>query len=309
MKLRKLILAPIAAAVMSFGVAGPAAAATTPFWISPGIHDQYGNPLRTTNSDGENTWGTATFETFTNKNYIALTLTNTSAPLISVGQAFTGILFNTTPNVTFTDVRVLAGEEYMIDANGNKSVYQTTTIYQPVSTPVTVITYCTSTTSTNCTPKANKTHAVLHSTTTYTTTQVPKLTTSEVPEQAWYLGVDVPQPPAEQGLSVFGNGQPHNSLLPMQDSYADTNASIKGNGPHNPFYLGSVTFALYTTNLSSTGGTDGISIDQNSVYFEFGTKPDVLLAVPEPETYAMMLAGLGLMGFIARRRKQSNAAA
>lgn len=25
---------------------------------------------------------------------------------------------------------------------------------------------------------------------------------------------------------------------------------------------------------------------------------------PEPDTYAMMLAGLGLMGFVARRRKQ-----
>ena len=30
--------------------------------------------------------------------------------------------------------------------------------------------------------------------------------------------------------------------------------------------------------------------------------------IPEPETYAMLLAGLGLMGFVARRRKQSRAA-
>lgn len=32
-------------------------------------------------------------------------------------------------------------------------------------------------------------------------------------------------------------------------------------------------------------------------------------AVPEPETYAMLLAGLGLLGFAARRRKQKLAAA
>lgn len=33
----------------------------------------------------------------------------------------------------------------------------------------------------------------------------------------------------------------------------------------------------------------------------------LIAAVPEPETYAMMLAGLGLLGFVARRRKQKAA--
>ena len=39
-----------------------------------------------------------------------------------------------------------------------------------------------------------------------------------------------------------------------------------------------------------------------------GTVNFTVNAVPEPETYAMMLAGLGLMGFMARRRKQKLAA-
>jgi hypothetical protein len=33
----------------------------------------------------------------------------------------------------------------------------------------------------------------------------------------------------------------------------------------------------------------------------------ITAAVPEPETYAMMLAGLGMLGFVARRRKQKTA--
>lgn len=50
----------------------------------------------------------------------------------------------------------------------------------------------------------------------------------------------------------------------------------------------------------------------NGVLIPGGTMKGTLLntqtitaAVPEPETYAMLMAGLGLMGFIARRRKLS----
>ena len=34
-----------------------------------------------------------------------------------------------------------------------------------------------------------------------------------------------------------------------------------------------------------------------------GKSPSLAALIPEPETYAMLLAGLGLLGFIARRRK------
>ncbi|MDP3279668.1 MAG: FxDxF family PEP-CTERM protein, partial [Nitrosomonas sp.] len=37
----------------------------------------------------------------------------------------------------------------------------------------------------------------------------------------------------------------------------------------------------------------------NSVTFGY----EYIMAVPEPETYAMLLAGLGLIGFSARRRR------
>ncbi|MEO7107014.1 MAG: PEP-CTERM sorting domain-containing protein [Rhodoferax sp.] len=50
-----------------------------------------------------------------------------------------------------------------------------------------------------------------------------------------------------------------------------------------------------------------IAIGQPEYWHGFNVGSASVSAVPEPETYAMMLAGLGLMGAIARRRKSKNA--
>jgi hypothetical protein len=51
-----------------------------------------------------------------------------------------------------------------------------------------------------------------------------------------------------------------------------------------------------TMYIGFVGGTGGAGADQRITSFSVS-------AVPEPESYAMLLAGLGLIGFIARRRK------
>ena len=68
--------------------------------------------------------------------------------------------------------------------------------------------------------------------------------------------------------------------------------------------VGGYGFFDHSINLAFTLGKDGVLQDKESTVLSYEL---IMGAVPEPETYAMFMAGLGLMGFIARRRKNGQA--
>jgi hypothetical protein len=59
------------------------------------------------------------------------------------------------------------------------------------------------------------------------------------------------------------------------------------------------------TNTLKTGGPVTGSWECTNCGAVRGVTGGFAQAVPEPETYAMMMAGLGLLAFVARRRKQA----
>jgi len=76
-------------------------------------------------------------------------------------------------------------------------------------------------------------------------------------------------------------------------------------GPLTFSDLASADF-LHTAILSSVGVSDGAgnALANFTITTGSGRAFPVAAAIPEPESYAMMLAGLGLLGFFARRKKQ-----
>ena len=104
-----------------------------------------------------------------------------------------------------------------------------------------------------------------------------------------------------------------------------TNAPKKGKVDQRFSFNQTSTWTIANVNLTDFTGTSAttssnkptpiygvISVSPYTLT-GFGSTPSnwvalapVVSAVPEPETYAMLLAGLGLVGFTARRRKASN---
>jgi len=81
------------------------------------------------------------------------------------------------------------------------------------------------------------------------------------------------------------------------DENDDMIFDLSGQGQSQTFILESsrYTFMAVASGFKGTGNTSWGGYD---IKISFNTSP-----VPEPETYAMLLAGLGVVGMVARRRK------
>lgn len=88
---------------------------------------------------------------------------------------------------------------------------------------------------------------------------------------------------ADDDSQVYING---NQVIDDADGFATFNATID---IASYLHAGQNLIAVVATDTYCCGRTFGAQID--------------VAAVPEPETYAMLLSGLGLLGFVARRRK------
>ena len=68
---------------------------------------------------------------------------------------------------------------------------------------------------------------------------------------------------------------------------------------------GNHTLSIYGLESCCDGGQQAQFKAGNSNFTSFSSTDGLVSAVPEPTTYAMLLIGLGLLGFTARRKQEA----
>lgn len=101
--------------------------------------------------------------------------------------------------------------------------------------------------------------------------------------------------------AVPGNGAPFTPSAAAATTFVIAAGEAGFFAAPSPFY--NLSFAAFTNTTTQVETfTGGFRIRQGGGAVNFGSTPPI----PEPQTYALMLAGLGAIGFVARRRRPRN---
>lgn len=120
-----------------------------------------------------------------------------------------------------------------------------------------------------------------------------------------------PDPSTSEMASLFfntlGNKSYYNTSGVYQTGWGLTNTGSFQNMQSYYYWLGT-EYAPYTLNAWLFGTTSGgqVFYGKNGQLYALAVRPgDVMAAVPEPETYMMLLLGLGAVGALSRRRARA----
>ena len=118
-------------------------------------------------------------------------------------------------------------------------------------------------------------------------------------ESSNFGGYNGPYLGSQNGVEMYLNGS-FDGDAPVLLSVFDKDVH-SGSFQTNPFGVSLDNYVLQGGDPFGRDTGDAFEVGQADGHFQF------ISVVPEPETYAMLLAGLGLIGFMVNRRKQQTA--